>query len=100
MVTHIILWQLKKELSPTEKQEALHTLLRDIGGLRDLCPGIINYRVTASTLGTSTHDLILEASFDTLETFYEFQNDPTHLEVAKTIRALTQAKASLDFQDE
>ena len=97
MLKHFIMWQLKTHFAPAERLDIRQNLQQQVAALRTLYPGIKDYTVFTPTQSTGNYDVLLEAVFDTDETFYAFQHDPVHLQVAQYIQSVVQNKACVDF---
>ena len=97
MLKHLIMWQLKAHFTPDERQSDRQSLKQQLAALRTLYPGIKDYAVFTAAQPTGNYDVLLEAVFDTDETFSAFQHDPIHLQVAHYIQSVVQSKACVDF---
>ena len=67
MVKHVILWQLKDELSDTEKAAVKAGIKEGLEGLAGQIPGLVNIRVNIDALPSSNADLMLDTTFETAE---------------------------------
>ena len=67
MVKHVILWQLKDELSDTEKAAVKAGIKEGLEGLAGQIPGLVDIRVNIDTLPSSNADLMLDTTFETAE---------------------------------
>lgn len=99
MVKHIILWQLKDELSESEKstvktgiKEGLEGLLRQIDGLAEI-------KVETTGLPSSNADVMLYSLFENEEALKAYAVHPAHVLVADTkVRPYTKTRLCLDFE--
>ncbi len=64
MVKHIILWQLKDELSEEQKIEVKAGIKAGLEGLAGQIPGLIEIHVETEGLASSNADLMLDSSFE------------------------------------
>ena len=60
MVKHIILWQLKDELSAAEKAEIKANIKTGLEGLAGQIPGLVEVHVNINGLPSSNADLMLD----------------------------------------
>ena len=63
MVKHIILWQLKDELSAAEKAEIKANIKTGLEGLAGQIPGLVEVHVNINGLPSSNADLMLDTTF-------------------------------------
>ena len=64
MVKHVILWQLKDELSDAEKNAVKAGIKEGLEGLAGKIPGLVEVHVNINGLSSSTADLMLDTTFD------------------------------------
>lgn len=99
MVRHIILWQLKDELTDMEKQQVKVQIKEGLEALKDKVPGIIDIKVHIQGLETSNADLMLESSFVSQEALNGYSIHPEHVKVAGgVVRPNTKSRTCLDFE--
>ncbi len=99
MVKHIILWQLKDELTECEK----HTVKAGIkAGLEDLMgqiEGLVEIKVQSECLTSSNADVMLYSVFENEDALKAYAVHPAHVEVADTkVRPYTKTRLCLDFE--
>lgn len=101
IVRHIILWQLKDELSPEEKDAAKTAIKQGLEGLAGQIPGLLSIRVHTDALTSSNADLMLESSFESEAALKGYAVHPAHVAVASgTVRPNVKTRLCLDFQAE
>jgi hypothetical protein len=61
MVRHVILWQLKDELSETEKAEIKAGIKSGLEGLKGQVPGLEEIKVYTDGLASSNADVMLDS---------------------------------------
>ena len=99
MVKHIILWQLKDELTNEEKvsvkkgiKEGLESLMGKIEGLKEI-------KVETEGLASSNADVMLYSLFEDESSLKGYAVHPAHVEVANTkVRPFTKTRLCLDFE--
>ena len=65
MVKHVILWQLKEELSDAEKAAIKAGIKAGLEGLAGQIPGLVEIHVNINALPSSNADLMLDTTFET-----------------------------------
>ena len=99
MVKHIILWQLKDEFSPEEKEQIRQGIKEGLEGLKGKIPGLIDIRVQAQGLPSSNADVMLDSSFETADALKGYAVHPEHVAVANgKVRPYTKTRLCLDFE--
>lgn len=99
MVKHIILWNLKDEFSKEEKKEIMNNIKRGLEALIDKVPGIVEIKVQIESLPSSSADLMLDSTFESVEALKNYATHPEHVKVADTlVRPFTAVRSCLDFE--
>ncbi len=70
MVKHVILWKLKDELAGEEKEQVKAGIKEGLEGLAGQIPGLIEVKVRTECLPSSTADVMLDTTFDSVEADY------------------------------
>ena len=99
MVKHIILWQLKDELSAEEKAEIVAGIKEGLEGLAGKIPGLIDIKVNTGALPTSNADVMLDTTLESVEALKGYATHPAHVAVADgKVRPYTKARFCLDYE--
>ena len=99
MVKHIILWNLKDEFSPEEKENIKAGIKEGLEGLHGKIEGLVDIKVNTVGLASSTADLMLDSTFESEESLKFYASHPLHQEVANTrVRPFTKQRSCLDFE--
>ena len=99
MVKHIILWQLKDELSAEEKVQVKAGIKEGLEGLKGQIPGLTEIHVQTEGLTSSNADLMLDSTFTDEAALKGYAVHPAHVEVADTkVRPYTKSRSCLDFE--
>ena len=99
MVKHIILWQLKDELSDADKVQVKADIRAGLEGLAGKIPGLIDIKVQTEGLESSNADLMLDSTFENEESLKGYAVHPAHVAVADgTVRPHTKTRVCLDFE--
>ncbi|MCR5226512.1 MAG: Dabb family protein [Eubacterium sp.] len=98
MVKHIILWQLKDELTAEEKASVKADIKVGLEGLAGQIPGLIDIHVQTECLESSNADLMLDSSFEDEASLKGYAVHPAHVAVADgVVRPNTKSRVCLDF---
>ena len=84
MVKHIILWQLKDELSKEEKEKIKCGIKEGLEGLQGKISGLVEIHVQTDSLSSSNADVMLDSTFENEEALKAYAVHPAHVEVADT----------------
>ncbi|MDE6983486.1 MAG: Dabb family protein [Lachnospiraceae bacterium] len=99
MVKHVILWQLKDELSDSERAEVRSGIKEGLEALRGKIPGMIDIRVEVNPLASSNADVMLDSSFESEEALKGYAVHPEHVAVADSrVRPYTKARVCMDYE--
>ena len=99
MVKHVILWQLKDELSDTEKTAIKAGIKEGLEGLAGQIPGLVDIRVNIDALPSSNADLMLDTTFETAEALKSYSTHPAHVAVAHSkVRPYSKNRVCLDYE--
>ena len=99
MVKHIILWQLKAELSEEEKQTVKAGIKEGLEGLAGKVPGLTEVHVQTQGLASSNADVMLDTTFEDADALAAYAKNPKHVAVADTrVRPFTANRACMDFE--
>lgn len=99
MVKHIILWQLKDELSKEEKDTVKKEIKEGLEGLKGKVPGLIDINVIIEGLASSNADVMLDSTLESEEALKGYAVHPAHVAVADSkVRPYTKTRICLDFE--
>lgn len=99
MVKHVILWTLKDEFSDGEKEAIKKGIKENLEGLKGVIPGLIDIRVITNGLSSSTADLTLDSSFESVQALKDYSKNPKHQEVANTyVRPNVKIRSCFDYE--
>lgn len=99
MVKHIILWQLKDELTEEQKAEVKAGIKVGLEGLQGVVPGLTEIRVYTEGLASSNADVMLDSAFESEEALKGYAVHPAHVAVADgKVRPFTKTRLCLDFE--
>ena len=99
MVRHVILWQLKDELTAEEKVKVKADIKAGLEGLAGQIPGLIDIKVNTEGLASSNADVMLDSSFEDEESLKGYAVHPAHVAVADgAVRPFTKLRVCLDYE--
>lgn len=99
MVKHVILWQLKDELTQSEKAEVKAGIKTGLEALQGKIPGLVEIKVEASPLTSSNADVMLDATLENEEALKGYAVHPEHVAVADAkVRPYTKTRICMDFE--
>lgn len=99
MTKHVILWQLKDELSAQEKEEIRKKIKEGLEGLKGKVPGLVEIHVNIDGLASSNADLMLDATLESPEALKGYAVHPAHLAVANgVVRPNTKNRVCFDYE--
>ncbi len=99
MVKHIILWQLKDELSQDEKLKVKADIKAGLEGLAGQIPGLIQIHVQTEYLESSNADVMLDSLFEDEASLKGYAVHPAHVAVADgVVRPNTKLRVCMDYE--
>lgn len=100
MVKHVILWNLKDELSEEEKAKVKAGIKEGLEGLQGKIPGLIDIKVNIHPLPSSNCDVMLDSSFTDEESLKGYAVHPDHVAVADgKVRPYTKSRVCMDYEN-
>ena len=99
MVKHVILWQLKDELTVDEKKKIKAEVVVALEGLVGKVPGLLEVKVQTEGLASSNAEVMLDTTLTDEEALKGYAVHPDHVEAANTyVRPFTKTRLCLDFE--
>ncbi len=99
MVKHIILWQLRDELTNDEKVSVKAGIKEGLESLQGKIDGLVEIKVETEGLPSSNADVMLYSVFESEDALKGYAVHPAHVEVADTkVRPYTKTRLCLDFK--
>ena len=99
MVHHIVLWNLKEDLSEQEKKEAALEIKRRLEAVADAVEGVVSLEVVIGAMESSNKDIALISRFETEEALKAYQVSPAHVEAGGYIRTVTSGRSCFDYEE-
>jgi len=99
MVKHVILWQLKDELTKEQISEVKAGIKSGLEGLKGEIPGLIDIKVVTEGLASSNADVMLDSTFESEEALKGYAVHPKHVAVADgKVRPYTANRVCMDYE--
>lgn len=99
MIKHVILWQLKEELSDSEKAVIKENMKRELEGLKGKVPGLVEMTIQINPLSTSNAEVMLDSTLESEEALKGYAVHPEHVKVADNfVRPYTQVRMCMDYE--
>ncbi len=99
MIKHVILWQLKDELTKEQISEVKAGIKSGLEGLKGEIPGLINIKVVTEGLASSNADVMLDSTFESEEALKGYATHPKHVAVADgKVRPYTASRVCMDYE--
>lgn len=99
MIKHVILWKLKDELGKEEKESVKKGIKEGLEGLAGQIPGLIDVHVNINGLESSTADVMLDTTFESVDALKAYAVNPRHVAVADgKVRPYTAIRSCLDYE--
>ncbi len=99
MVKHVILWQLKAELSEAEKATVKKDIKEGLEGLLGKVPGLTEIKVNINGLASSNADVMLDSTLVDEAALKGYAVHPEHVKVAnEKVRPFTATRVCLDYE--
>lgn len=99
MIKHVILWQLKDELSVSEKAEVKAGIKEGLESLMGKIPGLTAIKVEIAPLSSSNADVMLDSTFESEDALKGYAVHPEHVAVADgKVRPYTKTRVCMDYE--
>ena len=99
MIKHVILWQLKDELTAEEKAEVKKGIKEGLEGLAGKIPGLTEIKVQIEGLASSNAEVMLDSTFEDESALKVYATHPEHVAVADgKVRPYTKARFCMDYE--
>ncbi len=99
MVRHVILWQLKDELSDEQKIKVKSEIKESLEALKGKIAGLNDIRVYCDCLETSNADLMLDALLQDKNALNAYAVHPEHVKAAnEKVKPFAKQRVCMDFE--
>lgn len=97
MIKHVILWNLKDELSENEKKESALRIKVELEELKGKVPGLLEIKVIVDGIAGSNAEVMLDSTFESEEALNGYQIHPEHVKAATFVRSVTCNRMCMDY---
>lgn len=100
MIKHIVMFRLKKDFSPEEKQTLLMDAKQRMLAFKGVIPEIRSLEVYFgdSSAPETNYDYIMESTFDSMADIETYQAHPDHVAFGKFMAEIREERACADFE--
>lgn len=98
MVNHYVFWNLNDSLTKEEKEQAALTIKEKLEAVGKLVPGVVSLEVKINDLESSSRDVALLSSFESVEALSAYQVHPEHVKASGYIRTVACDRVCFDFE--
>lgn len=99
MVKHVILWQLKDELTAEEKATIKKEMKESLEVLVGKIPGLVELKIHTEYLASSNAEVMLDSTFEDEAALKVYATHPEHVAVADgKVRPYTKARFCMDYE--
>ena len=99
MVRHIVMLNFKEGFSPAKNREHAEKVRSLLEGLKNVIPGIVEFRVIIDALPTSDKDLVFNTLFESVETLAAYQTHPSYVHVASYVASTMCNRMCIDYYE-
>ena len=98
MVRHIILWDLRDDMTAEEKAAKALEIKQGLEGLKGVIEGLEDISVRIDLLDSSNADIMLDSTFADKAALAAYQTHPSHLAVAAVVKSAAAHRSCADFE--
>lgn len=97
MIRHIVMWNIKEELTGEAKKQACEKMAEGFLPLKNLVPDVIDLKVEINTMESSNRDFMLLVDFPNVEALAAYQVHPEHVKAAAYVKEVTTNRVCFDY---
>lgn len=96
MVKHMIIWKLKEDVDKESVSADIKTALE---GLVGKIEGLTEMHILTEKLPSSSGDIMMDSTFESVESLQNYQKHPLHVEIANSkVRPNVDTRLSFDYE--
>ena len=96
MVKHMIIWKLKEDVDKEAVAKDIKTALEGLVGKID---GLSEMHILTENLPSSSGDIMMDSTFESVEALQNYQKHPLHVEIANgKVRPNVDTRLSFDYE--
>lgn len=97
MIKHIVLFKLKNDIEPSQKEALKQDFKRALEALSGKIDCLRSIEVGLNDNPEESFDIALTTTFDTFDDLRHYANHPAHLAAAAIIKEAKEARACVDY---
>lgn len=97
MIKHIVLFKLKNDIEPSQKEGLKQDFKRALEALSGKIDCLRSIEVGLNDNPEESFDIALTTTFDTFDDLRHYANHPDHLAAAAIIKEVKEARACVDY---
>ena len=97
MVRHIVTLNFTEGFNDSENRANAKKVKQKLEALKDVIPGIIEFRVIIDCLPSGNRDIVFNTLFESVEALAAYQVHPAHLEVAAFVASVMRNRTCVDY---
>ncbi len=96
MVKHMIIWKLKEDI---DKETVSADIKASLEGLVGKIEGLTEMHILTEKLPSSSGDIMMDSTFESVEALQNYQKHPLHVEIANSkVRPNVDTRLSFDYE--
>lgn len=100
MVRHIILWNIREEITGQAKEAAKAAMKRELEALLGKIDGLLEMEVVIDNLPTGNADVMLKSAFTDAQALADYIVHPEHKRVgSEFVRPVVTNRMCIDYED-
>lgn len=98
MIRHIVMWNIKDEITGAEKELACKKMAEGFLPLKTLVPNVIDLKVEINNIESSNRDFMLLVDFPDEAALKAYQVHPEHVKAAGYVKEVTKDRVCFDYK--
>ena len=99
MVNHIVLWNLKEELTETERKEAAIEIKGRLEAIKEKVAGVVSLDLKINEAESSNRDSALISKFESWEALQNYQVSPEQVAAGKYVGSVNCNRSCFDYEE-
>ncbi|MDF9824798.1 heme-degrading monooxygenase HmoA [Breznakia sp. PF5-3] len=97
MIRHVVMWKLKEDLTPFEREQLMLEFKLNMSNLGPIVEGIVKIEVIVDILDSSNMDMLLISEFESKDALNQYQNHPKHKDATKCLKGMAKIRSCVDY---
>lgn len=98
MIRHIVMWNIKDEITGTQKELACQKMAEGFLPLKSSVPNVIDLQVEINKIESSNRDFMLVVDFPNEAALKAYQVHPEHIKAAGFVKEVTKDRVCFDYE--